>query len=109
MLPHRSAEHRRLERALFGRGAQASGGCLIWTGSKNKSGYGKISFGRGCIGYTHRLAWLLSRSGRLIPRNREIDHTCNNRACIAPAHLIVVTHARNMTLGKERRALRKVS
>jgi hypothetical protein len=33
----------------------------------------------------------------------EVDHTCNNRACINPLHLEAVSHTENMRRGLERR------
>jgi hypothetical protein len=51
---------------------------------------------------THRVMFQLY-TGQPIPPGMEIDHTCNNRLCINPLHLQMVTHSENMRLALERR------
>lgn len=51
---------------------------------------------------THRVMYQLT-TGQPLPPGMEVDHTCNNRLCINPAHLQAVSHADNMRLGRERR------
>ena len=80
------------------------GECLIWTGaSKTASGYG-VAVYRGKQTTAHRIMYMLSNNLTMLGKNVEIDHMCNNRACINPDHLQLVTHAENMYLAVSRRS-----
>lgn len=63
----------------------ASGGCLIWTGKINKHGYGDVFFNRHRF-LAHRLS-LIAHTGNLTSKD-VARHTCHNRACVAPDHLM---------------------
>jgi HNH endonuclease len=72
--------------------------CWIWKGcirtdSKNK-GYGYFKWLDNKGSSAHRASYQLFRGA--IPENLEIDHLCQNRSCVNPAHLEVVTHQENM-------------
>ena len=67
--------------------------CYIWTGPVNTKGYGVISF-QGRHWVAHRLAWYLA--GREVPPGMELDHLCENKACVNVSHLDPVTRAENM-------------
>ena len=67
-------------------------GCWIWTGTWDKDGYGKVHYQVRTI-RVHQASFSLFR-GRL-RRGKEIDHTCNIRACWNPDHLEDVSRARN--------------
>ena len=69
-------------------------GCLVWSGTKSKDGYGQTSY-QGKQILAHRLAYLLTHGS--IPEGVEICHDCDNPPCIKPAHLFPGTHAENMS------------
>ncbi len=75
--------------------------CWLWTAKSRVRGYGVISLGgaRGKKMLAHRVAWTLANGP--LP---EIDghhgavvmHTCDNRLCCNPAHLLVGTQGDNV-------------
>lgn len=60
--------------------------CLVWTGCKDKDGYGKIQIGKKHY-RTHRLAYEIAYGE--IPKGKMICHKCSNKACCNITHLYV--------------------
>ena len=61
--------------------------CLVWTGSRNDKGYGRLKV-KGEIILAHRFAYCVATGLTL----KEIDglvirHKCDNPSCINPTHL----------------------
>lgn len=83
------------------RGADSD--CWPWIANDNGHGYGTFGLGTKSEGmvYAHRFSFELEHGP--IPEGLEIDHLCNNRACVNPAHMEVVTHAENMRRLAQRR------
>ena len=72
--------------------------CWIWTGAKDKKGYGRIGVG-GKTANASRVAYTLYRGA--IPENQVLDHHlypdggCVGPTCVNPAHLIPTTRSEN--------------
>ena len=70
--------------------------CHIWTGSRDRYGYGRINLG-GRMGLAHRCALILG--GRELDPELEVDHLCRVRECVNPEHLDLVTRRVNWERG----------
>jgi hypothetical protein len=67
-------------------------GCCVWTGARNRKGYGHFYF-EGRTVQAHR--WNYQRVFGRIPRDRQLDHLCRNRACVNPHHMEPVSPREN--------------
>lgn len=67
--------------------------CWNWIAGKGWNGYGRFKF-QGKMIKAHRFSYLLYIGD--IPENMLILHSCNNRACVNPEHLLLGNHTQNM-------------
>lgn len=77
--------------------------CHIWqgpdSGNGRGGGYPRMSLGGQTVAvhlvsYTHYFGY--------IPGKKQIDHKCNQRMCINPGHLQMVSHLKNQRLRAKR-------
>jgi len=68
-------------------------GCWLWKGCTTINGYGLIKVSDKVV-HTHRLAYTIFVG--VIPENKLILHSCDNRICCNPTHLRPGTHQDNM-------------
>lgn len=75
----------------------AQSGCMEWVGSRNKLGYGMVSFeapwGRTST-TAHRKYWELTRGE--IPAGMQVNHKCDNRCCVNPDHMFLGDQTANI-------------
>lgn len=71
-----------------------TGTCWLWTGSKDRHGYGHIGIGGRITVLAHRFSY--EEIVGPIPDGLVLDHLCRNPPCVNPAHLEAVTQALNV-------------
>jgi HNH endonuclease len=69
-----------------------STGCHEWHSTIDKGGYGRFKLA-GKLRQAHRVAYELFVGP--VPAGCDLDHTCENRKCVNPAHLDAVSHQVN--------------
>lgn len=80
-----SAEREKLEQRLWAKVEKSPDShCWLWTGSKNKSGYGVIK-AAGKPLQVHRVVYQMFYG--LIERDRCVRHRCDRPSCCNPKHL----------------------
>ncbi len=78
-------------------------GCWEWQLRKNHRGYGveNITLSKGIHRHgtrAHRNIW--QKLHGPIPKGLQIDHRCQNKGCVNPSHLRLLTGRENVRLGK---------
>jgi hypothetical protein len=70
--------------------------CWFWTRCLDKNGYGKVSVMGGPV-CAHWVSFVLNN--QCIKDEMTVAHTCSNRNCVNPVHLILATRKENVLKG----------
>ena len=68
-------------------------GCWLWLGAMHANGYGNFKLGNKSR-LAHRAGYELFHDA--IPAGLDLDHTCRNRSCVNPLHLVPKTRRMNL-------------
>ena len=72
--------------------------CWEWQGYKNKAGYGRLWYA-GKLKLAHRVFYSLFK--REIQEGLELHHTCENKGCCNPEHLVAATRQEHKDYHKD--------
>lgn len=86
--------------ARLERMSKVDGECRVWTASRDRYGYGRITIRPRGVLPAHRVAWEAAHGP--IPEGMVIRHKCDNPPCVNVAHLELGTTADNQRDKRER-------
>jgi len=93
------------EAGRFWSQVDSTASCCLWTGHRNRDGYGQfkvtVEVGHYRTVRAHRWAWEATHGP--VPAGLTLDHLCGQTACVRPDHLEPCTNAENLRRRHARR------
>ena len=79
--------------------------CWLWTGHRNRDGYGqfKVTVQPGTYRTVRAHRWAWQAANGPVPDGLTLDHLCGQTACVRPEHLEPCTNAENLRRRHARR------
>ena len=78
--------------------------CWFWPGTPGPLGYLRTGVG-GYSMYVHRVMYEIA--GGSVPEGYEVHHTCQNRHCVNPFHMVAMTHAEHCAQHAQEREVQR--
>jgi hypothetical protein len=100
---YRNGKGKRLAPRFWGK-VQKSEDCWLWTGPRDRAGYGLFAVVGDASKAAHRWSWRLAHGP--IGEGMEVCHRCDNPACVNPDHLFLGSHTVNMRDAEHKQRLR---
>lgn len=77
--------------------------CWWWIAAANSSGYGVYSYRKRKIFLAHRISWaVVNNDYEMPPKGMQVMHTCDNKLCVNPLHLLLGTAQENNLMAIKR-------
>lgn len=101
---HRKGQHRKYLKGHYAKHmarlrpdyVETSSGCWEWLKGTDGAGYGRINRDGERLAHV----WMWTQKYGEVPEGKELHHSCENKSCVNPDHLEVLTRAEHFARHK---------